>query len=88
MTRRHCVPGVGPVVVRRGRHGTQTVTTRRLRRNGERSAMTRCPRGGTQTVLTRRSGRGGRGTSAPGALVAALRRPCFAAPDDAVKGWS
>ena len=41
--------------------GTRTVMTRRPRRYGEGSAMTRCPRGGTQTVLTRRPGLGGRG---------------------------
>ena len=51
--------------------------------------MTRCPQGGTQTVLTRRPGRAGRGYAhAPGALGAALRRPCRAAPADAVRGRS
>ncbi len=44
-----------------GKGGTQTVTARRSRRDGESPAMTRCPRGGTLTVLTRRPGRSGQG---------------------------
>ena len=37
------------------RHGTQTVLTRRLGRNGRGYVSTRCPRGGTRTVMPRRA---------------------------------
>ena len=41
MTRRHCVPGAGPVVVRRWRHGARTAMTRQPRRGGEGVVMAR-----------------------------------------------
>ena len=58
MTRRHCVPGAGPVVVRCGRHGTQTVLTRRPGRSGEGYVSTRWPGGGARTVMPHRTMRG------------------------------
>ena len=61
MTRRHCVPGAGPVVVRRWRHGTQTVLTRRPGRGGRGYVSTRCPQGGTQAAMPRRA-QGGAGS--------------------------
>ena len=54
MTRRPLVPGVGPGVVRRWRHGTQTVLTRRPGRGGRGYVNTRCRGGGARTAMPRR----------------------------------
>ena len=56
MTRRHCVPGAGPVVVSRGRHGARTALTRQPRRGGEGMVGARRHRCGHTTTGGRHDG--------------------------------
>ena len=64
MTRRHFVPGAGPIVISRWRHGARTVLTRQPRRGGE--GMVRTRRHGVRGHTTTGGRHDGASDSLPG----------------------